>query len=201
MVNGSKMSKSKGNWMTISQLQEQGYHALDFRFFVLGAHYRSHQNFTLRALEAARSARRGLVERISDLMVRVRTDGVALCPSWDLDHPVLYEVMTHAANDLAIPRVLASLWGLVKEGNGDPEDSLRVISTIDSILGLRLIELAMAECGNGKQVDDMIEKLVEQREKARRNKDFRRADEIRDELSQRNVTLKDTLTGTEWFLS
>ena len=201
MVDGAKMSKSKGNWMTIGQLQDQGYDALDFRFFVLGAHYRSHQNFTIRALDAARSARLGLLERISELISHVRTDRVTFHPSWDLKHPILQEVMTQASNDLAIPRVLASLWRLVKERNSDPENSLQVISTIDSILGLRLIELATAEIENRKRPDGTIEKLLEERENARRNGDFGRADEIRDELRKRSVTLKDTLTGTEWSVS
>ena len=130
MVNGAKMSKSKGNWVTIGQLQEQGYDALDFRFFVLGAHYRAHQNFTMRALAAARTARLGLIARVAELGRRAGCDLGALEPAATC-HPAVRAALDHAANDLAMPRVVASLWQLVKDDEGDPEQSLRAVAAID----------------------------------------------------------------------
>ena len=84
MVNGAKMSKSKGNWFTLGQLVEGGYAALDFRYFVLGAHYRAHQNFTMQALDAARASRLGLIERVAALLRRAGVeDAAALSPAAD----------------------------------------------------------------------------------------------------------------------
>lgn len=197
MVNGAKMSKSKGNWVTIGQLQEQGYDALDFRFFALGAHYRAHQNFTMRALAAARAARLGLRARLAELARRAACgDPRALAPA-DRGHPAVREALAHAANDLALPRVLAGLWRLAKDDAGDPHQSLRAAAAIDRILGLRLLETAPA-ADAAEAADPAVDALVREREAARRRRDYRRADEIRAQLAQRGIELRDTPTGTVW---
>jgi cysteinyl-tRNA synthetase len=198
MVNGAKMSKSKGNWVTLGQLQKQGYDALDFRFFVLGAHYRAHQNFTMRALAAARVARLGLIARLAELGRRAAgADLRALRPA-DSSHPAVREALTHAANDLAMPRVLACLWHLVKGDEGDPEHSLRAVAAIDGILGLELLQAAATVAEGVEQADPAVDALVREREAARRRRDFDRADAIRAELTERGIELRDTPTGTVW---
>ena len=196
MVNGSKMSKSKGNWVTVGQLQEQGYDALDFRFFVLGAHYRAHQNFTMRALAAARTARLGLIARLAELGRRAACDLRALAPA-DTCHPAAREALRHAANDLAMPRVLASLWQMVKGDDGDPERSLRAVAAIDRILGLNLLQAAAAT-RDTEQADPAVDALVREREEARQRRDYERADAIRAELTKRGIELRDTPNGTVW---
>ena len=190
------MSKSKGNWVTVGQLQEQGYDALDFRFFVLGAHYRAHQNFTMRALAAARTARLGLIARLAELGRRAACDLRALAPAGTC-HPAVREALRHAANDLAMPRVWASLWQLAKSDAGDPEHSLRAVAAIDRILGLNLLQSAAAT-GGTEQADPAVDALVREREAARRRRDYDRADAIRTELTKRGIELRDTPNGTVW---
>lgn len=196
MVNGAKMSKSKGNWVTIGQLQEQGYDALDFRFFVLGAHYRAHQNFTMRALAAARTARLGLIARVAELGRRAGCDPGTLEPA-ATGHPAVREALDHAASDLAMPRVLASLWRLVKGDADDPEQSLRAVAAIDRILGLKLLQAATVSEEAGA-ADPAVDALVRERYEARRRRDYDRADAIRVELTQRGIELRDTPNGTVW---
>ena len=197
MVNGAKMSKSKGNWVTVGQLQEQGYDALDFRFFVLGAHYRAHQNFTMRALAAARAARLGLIARLAELGRRAGAELRALPPA-DSSHPAVREALTHAANDLAMPRVLACLWHLVKGDEGDPEHLLRAVAAIDGMLGLKLLASAAAAAGGVEQAAPAVDALVREREAARRCRDFDRADAIRAQLTAQGIELRDTPSGTVW---
>ena len=198
MVNGAKMSKSKGNWVTLGQLQKQGYDALDFRFFVLGAHYRAHQNFTMRALAAARVARLGLIARLAELGRRAAGADLRVLRPADSSHPAVREALTHAANDLAMPRVLACLWHLVKGDEGDPEHSLRAVAAIDGILGLKLLQAAATVAEGVEQADPAVDALVREREAARRRRDFDRADAIRAELTERGIELRDTPTGTVW---
>lgn len=197
MVNGAKMSKSKGNWVTIGQLQEQGYDALDFRYFVLGAHYRAHQNFTMRALAAARSARLGLADRLAELARRAACGDPGALPPADGSHPAVAAALAHAANDLALPRVLAGLWQLAKEDAADPELTLRAVAAIDRITGLRLLE-AVPAAAEAEPADAAVDGLIREREEARRNRDYRRADEIRAQLAQRGIELRDTANGTVW---
>ena len=182
--------------MTIGQLQEQGYDALDFRFFVLGAHYRAHQNFTMRALAAARTARLGLIARVAEFGRRAGCDLSALEPAATC-HPAVRVALDHAANDLAMPRVLASLWQLVKDDEGDPEQSLRAVAAIDGILGLQLVQTAAATA-SADQSDPAVDALVREREAARRRRDYDRADAIRAELAKRGIELRDTPNGTVW---
>ena len=198
MVNGAKMSKSKGNWVTVGQLQEQGYDALDFRFFVLGAHYRAHQNFTIRALDAARAARLGLIARLAELRRRAACDDLGALPPADGCHPAVREALAHAANDLALPRVLACLWHLVKSDEGDPQQALQAVAAIDRILGLKLLETAAAATGGAEQADPAVDALVQEREAARRRRDYDRADEIRAQLLEQGIELRDTPSGTVW---
>ena len=197
LVNGAKMSKSKGNWTTIGQLQERGYDALDYRYFVLGAHYRTHQNFTMRALDAARAARAGLVNRVTALARAAAVDDPSVLVGGD-DHPAVNDALAHAASDLAMPRVLARLWQLVKSDAGDPECSLRAVEAIDRVLGLKLMQSAAAALADEAQADPALDALVRERDEARRRRDFARADAIRAQLAAQGIELRDAASGTVW---
>lgn len=196
LVNGAKMSKSKGNWVTVGQLVEQGYDALDYRYFVLGAHYRTHQNFTMRALEAARAARTGLISRVAQMARDAAVDAMSAGIDARWSHPAAQEALVHAANDLAMPRVLACLWRLVKSDTGDPECALHAVAAIDKVLGLRLMESATAAASAATQSDPGIEALVRERNEARRRREFERADAIRAQLAEQGIELRDGAAGT-----
>ena len=198
LVNGAKMSKSKGNRVTIGRLQEQGYDALDYRYFVLGAHYRAHQNFTMRALDAARAARAGLVSRVACLARAAAVDDPSALAGGDFAHPAARQALALAANDLAMPRVLAGLWQLVKSDAGDPECALRAVGAIDRVLGLKLLQSAAAALADEAQSDPAVDALVRERDEARRRRDFARADAIREQLAADGIELRDAATGTVW---
>ena len=198
LVNGAKMSKSKGNLVTVGQLQEQGYDALDYRYFVLGAHYRAHQNFTMRALDAARAARAGLVSRVADLARAAAVDDPRVMAAGDFVHPAAEEALAHAASDLAMPRVLARLWQLVKSDAGDPQRCLQAVGSIDRVLGLQLLESAAARLTDAGRSDPAVDALVRERDEARRRRDFARADAIRAQLAAEGIELRDAVAGTVW---
>ncbi len=184
-----KMAKSAGNFLTLSRLVESGFDPLDYRFFCLGAHYRSQLQFSFEALEAARNGRANLVERIARLKGAAPGSEPASAAGSYLDSFTL-----NIAEDLNTPRALADLWGLLKDEALPPASRLEAALAMDRVLGLRLAEVAPED----RDLEEEVRRLILEREEARRRKDFRRADEIRDSLKGRGILLEDTPGGTQW---
>ncbi len=187
-----KMAKSKGNFITLRTLQEENYDPLDYRYFCLGGHYRSQLQFTFDSLDAARKARLNLVERVHEL--RAAVDSVpALEALGDKARRYLEEFQENVTNDLHVPKALSVLWTLMKDEAVPPADKLAVVFDMDRVLGLKLEDVKEEQ-----SIDGDTEKLIKEREEARAQKDFARADQIRDELLEKGIELKDTPKGTVW---
>ncbi len=187
-----KMAKSKGNFITLRTLQEESYEPLDYRYFCLGGHYRSQLQFTFDSLDAARKARLNLVDKVREL--RNSTEAVtALENIGDTAGGYLEAFREHVSNDLHVPKALSVVWTLVKDEAVPPADKLAVLFDMDRVLGLKLPEVEAEQ-----SIDAETEKLIKEREEARANKDFGRADQIRDELLEKGIELKDTAKGTVW---
>ena len=194
-----KMSKSKGNFLTISDLEEKGYKPLDYRYYLLGAHYRSQLEFSLEAFNGAKTAFKKLKDRILNLKEALSIDGA---PTGDVEDfeikgkalDYLSSFESNAFNDMNMPRCLSDLWGIIRDDEIDASAKLNVIFRMDSILGLGLKELKK----NETLLDNEINVLIEQRNKARETRDFAKADEIRDLLLKKNIVLEDTPGGVRW---
>jgi cysteinyl-tRNA synthetase len=189
-----KMSKSKGNFFTVPALREQGYDPLDYRYFCLLGHYRSQVQFTLEALDSARNARKNLILRIDALRKEAEESGNKGLVNEDAKNQILdffYE--QHAFNDLNMPQCISDLWTLIKLDSVSPATKLAGVYKMDEILGLRL-----AESKIDTSIEDEAKALIEEREKARKNKDFKRSDEIREKLKQKGITIEDTPQGVRW---
>ena len=113
-------------------------------------------------------------------------------------HPAASEALAHAAHDLAMPRVLARLWQLVKSDSDDPECTLRAVAAIDRVLGLKLLQSAASALADDTRSDPDVDALVRERDEARRRRDFARADAIRTQLAAQGIELRDAATGTVW---
>ena len=187
-----KMAKSKGNFITLRTLQEEGYDPLDYRYFCLGGHYRSQLQFTFDSLDAARKARLNLIDKVREL----RNSAAAVTALEKIGPAAdryLQAFREHVSNDLHVPKALSVVWTLVKDEAVPPADKLAVLFDMDRVLGLKLPEVEAEQA-----VDAETEKLIKEREEARANKDFARADQIRDELLEKGIELKDTPEGTVW---
>ncbi len=199
IMDTGKMAKSAGNFITLRTLKEQGYHPLDYRYFCLGGHYRSQLQFSIDSLNAARSARRNLIERIKELQVNAG-EGAELPPLEELGKGAgqYLELFRNAVcEDLNVPKALGTLWNLVKDEKVEGKQKLAVLFDMDRVLGLKLAESGSA----GSRIDDQSLALIKEREEARKAKNFARADEIRDELANRGIRIKDTPEGTVWSVS
>ncbi|MDR2103880.1 MAG: cysteine--tRNA ligase, partial [Treponema sp.] len=193
---------------TLPSLIEAGYEPLDYRYFLLGGHYRSQLQFSYEALDGARNARKSLGDRIRALADRA---GGIPAPAAETGGPELpagskaasyVEAFIRAMeDDLATPRALAELWGLLRDTALAPGEALAAALDMDRILGLGLAE--EADKGREKQAEDPgfireIEGLIAERTEAKKAKDFAKADQIRQNLKERGIMLEDGAGGTVW---
>ncbi|NCN04487.1 MAG: cysteine--tRNA ligase [Spirochaetales bacterium] len=194
-----KMSKSEGNFLTLSKIEEMGFEALDYRFFCLGAHYRTQLTFTEQALEGARAGRRALFEKVKSLPSPSPGFGPNQVSATGRDYLDRFE--QYLGEDLNMPRALAELWGTLKDVTLGPEEKRWIINTMDRVFGLGLEALTPDGVPVPTQDPALaaeVEALIDERNTARKNKNFARADEIRNQLKGRGITIIDTPTGTSW---
>ena len=189
-----KMSKSTGNVATIRELFKH-YDPEIIRFFLLRAHYRSPLNYSDQHLQDARHA----LSRLYTAMKAAPIDAGA--PDWDESNGRRFrEAMD---NDFNTPEAVAVLFDLANEINRVHSPTLarqlRALGGLLGLLGRRSEEFLRAEAGPGGGISDaQIAALIVERDEARRARNFRRADEIRDELLRKGIGLEDGPQGTTW---
>ncbi len=194
-----KMSKSKGEFLTVSLLEDKGYNPVVYRFFCLQSHYRKTLTFSFEALDNATVAYNKLIAKIAALKAddSQQTDEAAL--------EALREKFNKAmCNDLNTSLAITALYDVLKYKTND-KTKLLLLDEFDQVLSLDLLKAAdevrkKAEAEAAKKlegVDPEILALVEERTAAKKAKNFARADEIRDMLKDRGITLKDTPQGVE----
>ena len=191
-INGEKMSKSLGNFAMLKDLFAS-YHPEVIRYYLISSHYRSSLNFDNESLDQARSALTRLYQAIS----------VAPSQESDLHDDSVKEFIHSMNDDLNTPEALSTLFGLAKLINSsqDTQDQSMYASTmrkLGKVLGL-LNDSSEAFLQYGaKLTDEEIGKKIDERNKARDNKDFQKADQIRDELAAQGILLDDSSDGTSW---
>jgi cysteinyl-tRNA synthetase len=194
VLNKGKMSKSAGGFLTLQTLVDEGYDPLDYRYFLIGGHYRSQLQFSMESLEGAKNSRKSLIDKVRALAAKCGA------PSPDTEETTVYIESFNSAieDDLNTPRALAELWGLLKDEPAAPR-TLAAVFDMDRVLGLGL-ENACKPAQNGAE-DSLareIEELIEKRAQAKKAKDFAAADSIRQSLKDRGIILEDGPGGTKW---
>lgn len=204
-VNGQKMSKSLGNFYTLRNLIDRGWSGREIRYVLLNGHYRQTLNFTFDALAAARAA----LARVDVFGDRLKASaGGARAPtSPDLPDFAARAAKVFAdalADDLNVPEALAALFGLVREGNAALDakrltpDEASVVSDLlkrwDAVLGVLYFERGKED---GEAPPEKIHALLKQRAKARKERDWKASDRLRDELATAGWTVRDTPEGQQ----
>lgn len=186
-----KMSKSKGEFLTVSLLEEKGYNPMAYRFFCLQSHYRKPLEFSWDALDNVVSAYDKLVKRIANLSTDGEVD-TAACEEWKMKFA---EALSH---DINTSSAITVLYDMLKAELSDASKRV-LVQSMDEVLSLQL-EKAWEE--KEADVDDelasYVEKKIEERKEAKKAKDFAKADAIREELLAKEIVLKDTREGTFW---
>jgi cysteinyl-tRNA synthetase len=191
LADGQKMSKSVGNVYDLDDLKAKGYDPMDLRYFFATARYRQRLNFSWQAIEGARRARLKLVKFMNDVDY---SKGKVL-DEWK-------QKFTEAvADDINIPKGLSIIWDLISEKSVSDADKVKTILDFDQVLGLKLGQKLDSDDTTDLNSDEEgeIEKMIEERNAAKNAKDYKKADEIRDELSKKfKIKIEDTKEGTVW---
>ncbi len=184
MVDGKKMSKSAGNFYTLQDIKDRGFLPLSFRYFLLQAHYRTQTNFTWEAMEASQNALRKL--HLSTRNLKPGFFG-KLFAKIDIDY---LKTFSEAINDdLDTPRALATMWEMMKSKISDAS-KLKTLIEMDRFLGLDVqTEFEIA------QIPNEVVRLADKRESARREKNYKEADRLREEIRLTGYQVLDTDSG------
>ncbi len=192
LVDNGKMSKSLKNTYTVSDLKENGLNPLAFRYLCLNANYRSKLNFTWDVIKSAQVSLDRLLEGTlahkngSDVVDVAVVDGFRK----EFDEAV--------NDDLNIPRALGVVWNVIRYGVKS-RVMYDLLVDMDAILGLDISSYSGKEDNStNESLDSEIEGLIEKRQQARKDKNWKLADEIRDELKEKGIVLEDTPAGVKW---
>lgn len=192
-----KMSKSNGDFLTLSRLNELGFSSMVYKLFCLQSHYRKQLVYSIEGLESAKSAYAKLIKRISTLNNQDKNINKAEFDKFNLQFKQALE------NDLNTSLALTTLYDVLKSDVNDGTKVALVLS-FDKVLGLNLISAFEQPKAEEPQIDgalkQTIEAMIEQRRQAKANKDWATADEIRNKLAAMNVELVDTKEGTTYKL-
>ena len=191
---GGKMSKSKGEFLTVSLLEEKGYDPLAYRFFCLQSHYRKPLLFSWDALDNAATAYAKLRARTAALPQEGTVDEAAMAPL----RAAFKEAMD---NDLNTSLGITAVYDVLKSGlNGASKRAL--VEEFDRVLSLDLLQPVKEEVAS---TDDAfaawVEEQIARRLAAKKAKDYALADAIRNELTEKGVVIKDSKEGTTWSLA
>lgn len=185
LTNNVKMSKSKGDTLTVSKLKEMGYNPLAYRYLILNSYYHKQVNFTFDGLDQAQNAYLKLINKVSN----IKEEGLFSDDDFNKYDEKFKEFLS---NDLNTSNALTLLYDLIKDTNVSSNTKLKLIKSWDSVLSLDLIK----EKNIDEELLNKINELIEKRNIAKENRDYALADQIRDELKNMNVVIKDTKEGT-----
>ena len=202
---GGKMSKSKGEFLTVSLLEEKGYDPLIYRLFCLQSHYRKALVFSWEGMDNTKAAYTKLLQKIASLK---KDNGEIDQAAYDQYTASFREALD---NDLNTSLAVTVLYDVLKAKTNDATKR-RLIADFDTVLSLSLIEKADALTAAAKEETESaapavdpelaakIEAMIAERAEAKKAKNYARADEIRGELAAMGVTLKDSKEGTTYTI-
>ncbi|WP_455060700.1 cysteine--tRNA ligase [Parvimonas micra] len=197
-VDNEKMSKSKGNFFTIKDIQKE-YDLEVIRLWILSTHYRNPLNFSREVMEQTKNGLERMyngkehLERLLEICEERKNGDISKLVE------LKKEFLDCMDDDLNTADAVSKVYELIRYTNTFDENTnlkvvkgaVKLLSDFASVLGLLYKE-------EDDNLDEKVEKLIEEREEARKNKDFKRADEIRDALKEMNIELKDTRNGVIW---
>jgi cysteinyl-tRNA synthetase len=186
LVENKKMSKSLGNFYTLRDLEERGFSGLDYRYFLLNAHYRTQQNFTWEALTGAQKARQRLYEKIATLLTNNKNS--------TSESNFGTSILPHVAHDLAFSQALADLLTFLSNSSSLAPEELQ---KIDLILGLKIAEnvTRKKDTPTEMSVPATVELLLTARSAARAAKNWSESDRLRQEIERLGYTVEDLTNG------
>ena len=184
-----KMSKSTGGFITLNTLIDENYDPLAYRYMCLNTHYRKKMNFAFEGLDSARNALSALMENIK--ILKEKKEGETKQGKIEDYKGEFLEAIN---NDLNMPKALDVIWKLIREeGNIANQDKYEMLIDFDKVFGLDL-----GKTEDRLEIPQEITDLISKREEYRNKKDWKMADEVRNELFNKGIILQDTPQGVIW---
>ena len=200
-IDNKKMSKSLGNFFTVRDISEK-YDLQVLRFFMLSAHYRSPLNFSAELMEAAKNGLTRIVtavQRLSELETKA-ADGAVDQAVLDKITELQKKYEAAMEDDFNTADAISALFEMVKVANVEVTEnsSKATVKAVLDIMNKFCYILGIITDRKEESLDAEVEELIAKRQEARKNKDFAKADEIRDQLLAMGIVLKDTREGVKW---
>jgi cysteinyl-tRNA synthetase len=192
VLDSGKMSKSSGDFLTISRLEEEGYSPLDYRYFCLQSKYRKQLVFSFESLKDAKKGYKKLKERIATVLNSINKNDVT---GNEKINEYKEKFSSYISDDLNIANALTVLFDVLKDEELNNKEKAILIEDFDKVLSLDLMTI---ENETTNIDEELINKLIIERADARSSKNWARADEIRNEFIAMNIELLDTKEGTTW---
>jgi len=180
----ARMGKSEGNIVTLDKLIEKGFNPLAYRYLVLNAHYRSKLTFSLEAVKGAQNS----LESLYDKVLEIKTTSKR--PTFSKKAKTYQNRFLKVINnDLDMPRALVVMWELIKNQAIEDNEKYHILIDFDKVFGLGLDKI------KGFRIPKRIKDLADKREKYRKGKDWKKADEIRSEIKKLGYLVEDVEKG------
>lgn len=195
---GKKMSKSNGEFLCVSLLEEKGYNPLVYRMFCLQSHYRKPLEFSYEVMDSVKNQYEKLKKQVARI-IEASNDGA-------IDETVFLEYKNRfleaLGNDLNTSMAFTVLYDVLKADTNNATKA-KIVESFDEVLALDLCKKAESEpeAAVDSELEAYISERIEARKEAKKNKDFATADAIRDELAGKGIVIKDTREGTTWSLA
>ena len=186
-----KMSKSNGEFLTVSVLEKKGYSPIDYRFFCLNSHYRNSLVFTFDSLDGAANA----LKKLKNKVLSLTDDGDVQDDKFNEYKSKFSEALE---SDLNTSLMITVLYDVLKDNELSDKTKRLLVEDFDTVLSLDLLKEEKKEVNT--DLEKMILEKIEERKEAKKNKDFALADQIRDDLLKQGVKLIDTREGTTYEL-
>lgn len=186
LVDGQKMSKSLGNFYRVKDIEEKGFDPLALRYLFLTAHYRTQMNYTEASLKAAANAYKSLKNHI--IWSQKNTEETKDLSSQAQKYQEQF--IESINNDLNIPQAIAVVWKLIGDGTIKSFEKKHLLLDFDKVLGLGLSDIK-----NVSLIPEPIKILAQLRDAARKEKNYKKADEIRKEIEEKGYLIEDTSAG------
>lgn len=196
VFNKEKMSKSKGEFLTLDLLNKKGYSPMVYRYFCLGAHYRQQISFSYEALETAKFS----YNRLRNKIMEIKSNKEQSKLDEKFVKTIKEDFLERINDDLSMPEALAVLWKVLRTDKIGNKEKYDLIVKFDKVFGLLLerVEELLSEEAKQKIDTELVERLVKERDEAREREDWTKSDKIRERLIRMGIEVRDTSKGTVW---
>ena len=192
VLDGGKMSKSSGDFLTVSRLEEEGFNPLDYRYFCLQSKYRKQLVFSFESLKDAQNGYRALKKKIGAIISNIE-DGLII--NKELIEAYQEKFKAQISDDLNLANAFTVLNEVIKDSALNNKEKAFLIEDFDKVFSLDLMTIEREAI----EIDEeLVNRLIAERNEARANKNYGRSDEIRAELLAMNIEVLDSKEGTTW---